>query len=197
LVLDRSGSMSSSKVEAEYGLRTFLDRQREVEGECYVSLTQFDTDIDLVFRDVPIANVGTITIDPRGMTALLDAVGKTISAAADYDDLRTYLVVVTDGMENSSKEWTRGALRDLIGRKRAAGWEIVFIGADERALDDVRAMGVPMASSGTYNPKRTDVAFAATSDAVARSRTTGQSVSYTNDEREAMATPSPSTPSSD
>jgi len=76
VVVDRSGSMSELKEEAEKGLNAFFKKQREAAPNTYVTLVQFDTEYEFVHHDEPIAQVVNYSLIPRGCTALLDAVGK-------------------------------------------------------------------------------------------------------------------------
>lgn len=189
LILDRSGSMTLVKDEAEKGVAHFLAEQAKVGGKCKVSFTRFDTEIELVFSDVPIDEVPPIKCEPRNMTALLDAVGKTISEAKMKPKWKTYVVIVTDGQENSSREWTLDKLRPLIEERRKAGWEILFIGTSEDAVADARQFGVATHSSATMDVGNSVIAYAATSENVTRSRMTGTAAEYTDEEKAAMATP--------
>lgn len=189
LILDRSGSMSSVKDEAEKGVAHFLAEQAKVGGKCKVSFTRFDTEIELVFSDVPIDEVPPIKCEPRNMTALLDAVGRTISEAKLKPKWKTYVVIVTDGQENSSREWTLDKLRPLIEERRKAGWEILFIGTSEAAVADARQFGVATHSSAVMDSHNSGVAYAASAANVTRSRTYGSATEYTDEEKKAMATP--------
>jgi hypothetical protein len=79
MVIDRSGSMSSIRSDAEGGINTFIDLQKSEPGEALLSLVQFDTEYEFIHKDVPIGNVPKYTLVPRGSTALLDAVGRAIN----------------------------------------------------------------------------------------------------------------------
>ena len=83
VVLDRSGSMSSCRDEAENGVNHFVDEQKKHEGECVFSLVQFDTEYEFVHRGVPVGDVPAFQLVPRGMTALLDAVGRAINETGE------------------------------------------------------------------------------------------------------------------
>ena len=79
LVVDRSGSMAGCRTDAEEGVNAFIARQKDAPGECLLSLVQFDTLYEFVYRAEPIKNVGAYNLVPRGSTALLDAVGNAIA----------------------------------------------------------------------------------------------------------------------
>lgn len=92
LLLDRSGSMQSIKTDTEGGFAAFVEEQKRTDGECRVTLAQFDNHYDVVYADRPIADVPPLELQPRGSTALLDAMGKLITDAgarlADLPDDR-------------------------------------------------------------------------------------------------------------
>ena len=107
LVVDRSGSMSSIKEDAEGGINTFIQRQAELEGQAVITLVQFDTEYEILFKGKPANGVEPFKLVPRGMTALLDAIGRAIeSTAARLDHTPEQhrpglvaFVVMTDGLE--------------------------------------------------------------------------------------------------
>ncbi|HRD61495.1 MAG TPA: VWA domain-containing protein, partial [Nocardioides sp.] len=110
-LLDRSGSMQSIKSDIEGGFAAFVDEQRAAAGSCRATLAQFDDAYDIVYADRPIAEVPALDLQPRGMTALHDAMGRLITdtgqaLAALPEDQRPGTVIVaimTDGLENASK----------------------------------------------------------------------------------------------
>ena len=143
LVLDRSGSMTSTWSDAVGGLRQLLREQREGDGTLVVDLTVFDNDIDRLAEQVVVSDGDTtvedaiLSVSPRGSTALLDATGlairkaeETIEAAALKPD-NVLFVVVTDGYENSSKEFKSDTLKSLIDSHPE--WDFVYIGANQDA----------------------------------------------------------------
>lgn len=143
LILDRSGSMASIKTDIEGGLKAFIDGQKAQPGECYVSLYQFDTVYEPVFENVNINKTPDIKIEPRGGTALLDAIGRTINAvgirlAATKEEDRPGLVlicVLTDGQENSSREFTTAQVKELVTHQTDKyDWDFVFIGTNQDAV---------------------------------------------------------------
>lgn len=132
LVVDRSGSMASTKEDAEGGIKTFFDEQRKLKNiDIFVSVYQFDNHFETVIDG---AHLDTLTSDfklePRGGTALLDAFGKSITLTAEHEADKYVVVVVTDGGENSSYEWGLNGVKKLIEEKKAEGWEFVFLSAD-------------------------------------------------------------------
>lgn len=166
LVVDRSGSMATMAQEATEGIATFLKEQFALDGSLTVTLRQFDT------RQETVARMATepfiYALDPRDMTALLDAIGmEIVQTGADLAALpederpeKVLFVIVTDGLENASKEYTMERVRNLIADQRGKyNWDFIFLGAGDSFLQG-DAIGV--ASVGY------DASAAGTSDAYAR-----------------------------
>jgi len=136
-VLDRSGSMGGIANEAIGGFNAFVDGQKQVEGEATLSLVIFDNVLDTIHDNVPLASVPTLTSEiyiPRGMTSLFDAIGVTIAkylAVPTDENTKTIFAVLTDGDENSSKEFSGKAVADLIKKVETEHqWEVMFLGAN-------------------------------------------------------------------
>ncbi len=138
LVVDRSGSMSADREESQAGINTLIAEQFALDGKLTVTLSQFDNTFETVerMRD----SAFTYELEPRGMTALLDAVGmEVVRTGEDLAALpeserpgRVLLVVVTDGHENSSHEYTLAQVRQQLDvQKSQFGWEVQFLGADD------------------------------------------------------------------
>src|SRR5256885_1489485 len=83
VVMDRSGSMNSCRSDAEGGLNAFIKEQKELPGEALFTLVQFDTEYEVVHKAKPIKDVPKCILTPRGGTALLDALGRTIHQTGD------------------------------------------------------------------------------------------------------------------
>ena len=175
LLLDRSGSMQSIKTDTEGGFSAFVDEQRKAPGECRVTLAQFDNEYDVVYADRPLADVPALDLQPRGSTALLDAMGRTITEAgaklaAMTDDERPGTVIVaimTDGYENASQEWTHPAIKALVEQQTAQyGWQFLYMGADQDAIEVGTSLGVAAANSVTYGRGKTRQAMAASAGKV-------------------------------
>ncbi len=162
-VVDRSGSMGTPpgfREEMELGINRFLNDQKEVPGKCRVTLAHFDTEYEEVFTNVKLAEVPTVTIVPRGGTALLDSVGNAVT------DLRAHIkslpkgkrpdkvlvTIITDGQENSSREWNNKKVQDLVAECIKDGWEFSYLGANQDAFAEGRTIGVPIASTLSYTP---------------------------------------------
>lgn len=145
LLVDRSGSMEAIRTDAEGGLKNLIAEQRALPGDLSIDLFQFDTHYEKV------ADIDAWTLQPRGMTALLDAMGRSITevgealAARDEDERpsKVVFVIVTDGLENSSREWTRDKVFELVKRQTDEwGWQFVFMAANQDAVAEGHSMGV-------------------------------------------------------
>jgi uncharacterized protein YegL len=178
-LLDRSGSMQSIREDIVGGYEAFIAEQRQQPGECMVSLAQFDDVYEEVFADRPIADVPALELVPRGMTAMLDAIGRTINAvgarlAALPEDRRPGTVVLgimTDGLENASKEFTRAQVRQMITTQSTDyDWTFLYLGANQDAVEVGSDMGIDPRLAVTYNSAGASAAMAATSANVAGMR---------------------------
>lgn len=148
VVQDKSGSMGVRRAETISGFNEYVDELRNnAEGEVLLSLVQFDTAIDTPYTSKPLAEVPTMTeVDfiPGGMTALRDGVGRAIADASRQvqPDDKVLVIIMTDGGENSSREYTHEAILDQIKAHREKGWEFVFLGAGEEAWNAGKMLGI-------------------------------------------------------
>lgn len=153
VVLDRSGSMDSIGRATVEGLNTLIKEQKGAEGEAFMTLVQFDDQYQLDYKSKPIAEVAELiygeTFKPRGMTALYDAIGKTIAEVDTADDV--VLVIVTDGAENSSREFTQKIVFDKIEEKKKAGWNVLFLAANQDAMQTGGSLGISANNSMSFN----------------------------------------------
>lgn len=167
VLLDRSGSMQTIKSDTEGGLAAYFEEQRKVDRTVRVTLAQFDTDYESVYSNVPIDEVPAPVLQPRGGTALYDAIGKLITdlgaeLAARPEDERpgtVIVVVLTDGHENSSREWTHAAVRSLIEQQQNVySWDFLFLGANMDAVAIGSGLGFAPQQSITYGAAPSGVA---------------------------------------
>ena len=169
VILDKSGSMASKTKDVIEGFNAYLDGLSQEDKVDYLfSLTLFDTQV--AYRDVaiPLANVRKLdkhSYQPGGNTALNDAIGITVRKVdADRPQVhKVVTVIMTDGEENSSREWTHDAVKALIQDKEQEGnWTFVFLGAAPEAWDQGRGYGIPAANVAHYDPDRYQDLFACT-----------------------------------
>ena len=161
-VVDRSGSMSSCWPDVVGGYSSFVAKNQAQDGDCSFSLVAFDTEYTVPVDFQPIGQVSAnIGVEPRGCTALLDAVGKAITqtrerinALAEAERPEKVLFVIqTDGMENASKEFTNETLKSAITAREGDGWEFMFLGAGKEFLNQAASMGIKSANTAHYDPK--------------------------------------------
>ena len=140
-ILDRSGSMASVCEPTIAGFNEFLHTQQRQHGggRALMSLTQFDDRYEVNFIGEPIENVPDLDTEsyvPRGRTALYDAIGRTIheieawTRAQNWQE-RVLVLIVTDGQENASREYSFDAVRALIEQKEKDGWNVAYMGANQ------------------------------------------------------------------
>jgi hypothetical protein len=151
MVIDRSGSMQSIRSDAEGGINAFIQQQKNESGEALLTLVQFNTQYDFVHSGASIQQVPAFTLKPAGSTALLDAVGRAINEtgsrlSAMSESERPGLVVfviVTDGHENSSREFTREQIREMVQHQQSVySWQFTFLAANQDAFAEGASLGI-------------------------------------------------------
>ncbi len=162
IVLDRSGSMASVRDATIDAFNGYVRSQQDGPGNVQLSLIQFDDQYEPVMTCVPIAKVrdlDTRTYQPRGCTALLDAIGRTIvSTGKRLRKMRenerpdkVLFVVQTDGFENASKQFKPHQISEMIAEQRDKySWQFVFLGANQDAIMSAARFGIPAAAALSY-----------------------------------------------
>ena len=154
-VLDRSGSMSGLESDTIGGFNAMLKKQRATEGACRLTTVLFDHEIEILHDRIDLQDVSELTDAEycvRGSTALLDAMGfaiqkitgvqKTTSEKHRADNV--VFVIITDGFENASREFTSDKVKKLIQHRQSEfGWEFIFIGANIDAVETAGSYGIP------------------------------------------------------
>ncbi len=169
VILDKSGSMASKTNDVIEGFNAYLaGLSKEDQVEYLFSLTLFDTQVAYREVAIPLARVRKLdrkSYEPGGNTALNDAIGITVRKI-DVDQpqvQKVVTVIMTDGEENSSREWTHDAVKRLIQDKECEGnWTFIFLGAAPDAWDQGRGYGIPAANVAHYDPDRYRDIFACT-----------------------------------
>ena len=157
-LLDRSGSMETCRTDTIGGFNAFVADQKTLGGK--LTLVQFDHEINNVFENVPLGEVNPLTSDtfqPRGSTALMDAIGRTIKT--HWSKKGVVFIIQTDGEENSSHAYTKAHIKDLIEQKTKDGWTFMYLGANQDAFAEAGSMGIAPAATLHYDVTRTPEAF--------------------------------------
>lgn len=159
IVADRSGSMSSIARDMNGGLQTFLDEQDKLPGELIVDLVTFDDKIDIA-DSLFVKDIQHPIIRPRGGTALLDAIGRGVGnlgerlskRAEEHRPGKVIVMVVTDGMDNRSIEFTAPVLKKVIDTQtNEFGWEFLFLGANIDSFSVAGELGLRKGSTINYD----------------------------------------------
>ena len=180
-ILDRSGSMYGLEQDTIGGFNSMLAKQKADTGEAYVTTVLFDNHIRTLHDRLPLQEVKPMTdtdYTVGGSTALLDAVGSTIKHIArihkyahpDHKPTKTLFVIITDGMENASREYTYDKVKQLITHEQEKyGWEFLFLGANIDAAAEGARFGIAPDRSVTYKCDEAGTAlnYEVLSDAIA------------------------------
>ena len=180
-VVDRSGSMSPLTTDVIGGFNQFLKDQQEFDGDANMTLAMFNHEYEVILDGVPIQDVKpltTKTYKAGGMTALIDAVGRTIDAVLMRTDKaktkpdKIIVGIITDGLENSSTEYTTPQLKKMIETLEAGNWEFHYMGADPEGFADAMSWGIQSINMTAWDHTSvgTQAVYASYSNTVASSR---------------------------
>lgn len=190
VILDRTGSMESIRDDTIGGFNAFLGEQKAQKGKATLTLVQFDSQepYEVVHRFQAVKEVPELTREtyvPRGSTPLLDALGRGINdlekSLAEMEKKnkprKIVFAVVTDGLENASREFTRNQVMKMIKEKtEKEKWQFVFLSADLGAIEEARDLGVSINASLAYekNAKGTQDAWISLSKSAVKFRSGSQ-----------------------
>lgn len=186
-ILDKSGSMSGLERDTIGGYNAMLAKQQAIEGECYITTVLFDNSYQLLHDRINIKAVSPITekeYQVGGSTALLDAIGSTISkignaqkhTADDFRAEKVMFVIITDGEENASREYDSDRVKAQIERQKTKyGWEFIFLGANIDAVQTAGRFGIAADRAVDYlaDSEGTELNFKVMASAVATFREAG------------------------
>lgn len=153
-IMDRSGSMSGSEADTIGGFNSFIQQEIKKELNTRVTTILFDHDYEVLYERKPIHEVPELTDREywvRGSTALLDAIGRTINTLDKKIDNKTLVVIMTDGYENSSREYTKEQIKNLISNHN---WEFIYIGADIDSYAEARKFGFHESHIANYRKSK-------------------------------------------
>ena len=167
MILDRTGSMESIKQDTIGGFNSYIAAQKSLPTPATFTLVQFDSQdpFEVIHKFTDLQMVGDLTAQtymPRASTPLYDAVGRGINdLRAGLGGLpealrpkKIVMVIVTDGQENASREFTGAQVRKMIADAKEAGWQFVFLSADESAISDSSSLNID-ASNAAFFKKST------------------------------------------
>ena len=167
MILDRTGSMESIKQDTIGGFNSYIAAQKSLPTPATFTLVQFDSQdpFEVIHKFTDIQMVPDLTGQtymPRASTPLYDAVGRGINdLKASLGTLpealrpkKIVMVIVTDGQENASREFTGAQVRKMIAEAKEAGWQFVFLSADESAISDSSSLNID-ASNAAFFRKNT------------------------------------------
>ena len=185
-LIDKSGSMFSLTEDTIGGFNGFVAGQRARDGQAVLTTVLFSTDRKTLYSRRDIREVEPMTSRdycPYGQTALLDAIGDTISEVQDkHDELpdterpaHVLFVITTDGHENSSTTYKKSQIRKMVEHQRKGhGWEFIFLGADMDSMDEAYAMGITHTSPYIADSIGINTVYTSVSAAADSLRSTGQ-----------------------
>ena len=198
-IIDRSGSMSGIARSMKEGFNEFIEGQKTVEGDATVTLARFDNEYEMIYDFVELGQVGSLELNPRGGTALLDGMGKTMNSVrqqimempVDERPGKCVFIFITDGDENSSREYTRDQVFQMIEDCKAdddINFEFVFLGANQDAISAGNSFGIRSDASLTYDATDagTKGAMRGLTQGITKYRCSSApeaSLSYTSDDR--------------
>jgi len=197
-ILDKSGSMCGLEKDTIGGYNSMLEKQKAVASEALITTVLFDNDYELLHDRIDIRAVCPITekeYSVGGTTALFDAIGRTIhkignaqkNTAADFRADKVMFVIITDGEENSSHEYSANRIKQMIiQQKERYAWEFIFLGANIDAVETAGRFGIAPDRAQNYHADSEGVKlnFLVMSEAVAAFRENSSLREGWNDEIE-------------
>ena len=167
IILDESGSMCRIEKQAVDGVNETIQSIRAAQKtnakqKHYVTLVTFNEESKVLYNCAPVDEVRDITdkeYEPNCCTALFDAMGMSLMELKKTvaDENRVLVTIITDGEENSSKEYDGTAIKKLVENFKQKGWIFTYIGANQ----DVEKVAESMSINNT-------MAFEATSEDTSR-----------------------------
>lgn len=183
-ILDKSGSMGGLESDTIGGYNAMLEKQKAVEDECRMTTVLFDNNYELLHDRIDIKAVSAIAEKEYfvgGSTALIDAIGRTIHkignaqkhTAEDYRAEKVMFVIITDGEENSSREYSSEKVKKMIQHQKSKyGWEFIFLGANIDAVETAKRFGIAPNRAQNYHAdsEGVELNFRVMSDTIAKFR---------------------------
>jgi len=193
IILDRSGSMAGAEEKTIKAFNNYLLEQKQMAAKAIISLHQFNVGYETIYKNIDLKKAPDLTnntYNPNGGTALLDAVGKTINEKTQfYKSLsknkkpeQTLILIITDGEENSSFEFTLSTIKKMISEQKKKGWQFAFIGAEIDAYAEAGHVGIGRGQTMRLNSIQDfNQGFASASNATMKMRATGSAFMFAQD----------------
>lgn len=168
-ILDRSGSMRALAEDTIGGYNYFLEKQKQNSGAAEVTTILFDDQYEIISEAVDINAAKDLTSAEyyaRGTTALLDAVGRTITTTLGNMEKekncpaqrRVLIMIMTDGLENASKEYNKASVKKLIdATTKEYNWNYIFIGANIDSVSEAKSLGISAKNAANYSHDKVGV----------------------------------------
>lgn len=169
LILDESGSMHGTESDVVKGTNALLDSQRSKDEETLITLVLFNDKVKRVFfrKNLnEISNLQNNMYKPSGCTALYDAIGQTVdSLRKTVDELdeinkpeNVIFSIMTDGLENASKEYSQALVKEMIEHQKTEGWEFIFQAANIDTVETARSIGISEEDSVPFETSKDGMA---------------------------------------
>ncbi len=168
-ILDKSGSMGGLESDTIGGFNSMLLKQQKMPEECLITTVLFNHTYELLHDRINIKAIRQITEEEyqvSGTTALLDAIGRTIHKISnaqkhtreEFRAEKILFVIITDGLENSSREYSVEAVKASIETcKSQFGWEFIFMGANIDAVEAAATIGISADRAQNYHADKIGV----------------------------------------
>ena len=165
-ILDRSGSMSGYEEDTIGGFNATIEKQKKLDGTCYVSTVMFANQSQVIHDRVKLDEIKKMTEEDYqvgGGTALLDAIGRSIHHIGNVhkyarpEDVpeHTIFIITTDGMENASRQYDSSTVKRMISRQQEKyGWEFIFLAANIDAVETADRIGIRRERAANYRQDR-------------------------------------------
>ncbi|MDY2889819.1 MAG: vWA domain-containing protein [Candidatus Caccosoma sp.] len=159
-IIDKSGSMSGLENETIKGFNELLNKQKKQKDKALITTIFFNTTMQFINERKDINEVKEITLNDYrvgGCTALLDAIGNAINYIYNNqindkeNEYNNMVVIITDGLENSSLEFSYEKINSLINKKQKEDWQFIFLGANIDVIKEANKMGIASDNAVSYN----------------------------------------------
>lgn len=209
-ILDRSGSMTELTQDTINGYNQFLEEQKTLPGAMWLTTVLFNHSYKVLYDHADLRTAKPLTTrqyQAEGTTALYDAIGKAITAMdcqqkkltaeqIDTGKERVLVIIVTDGLENASREYSTSAIHTLISKREERGWEFIFMGANISSKTEAGKLGISSSNAMDFDADSQGLKkmYQSAQEAAINYRNTGNVGDWKQDESKNSVTPQPALP---